>query len=53
MLINNGKVIIEESDLVKTFNDHHINIVEKLSGQKPCNFVLETNSLEDDMSLTK
>ena len=53
MLINNGKVIIEESDLVETFNDHYINIVEKLSGQTPCNFILETNSLEDDVSLTK
>ena len=33
MLIDNSKVIVE-----KTFNDHYVNIVEKLSGQKPCNF---------------
>ena len=34
MLIDNGKVIVEESDLVETFNDQYINIVEKSSGQK-------------------
>ena len=36
MLIDNGKVIVEESDLVETFNDQYINIVEKSSGQKLC-----------------
>ena len=35
MLIDNGKVIVDESDLVETFNDHFINIVEKSSRQKP------------------
>ena len=53
MLIDNGKVIVEESNLVEKLNDHNINIVEKSSGQKPCNFVSDTNSLEDDVSLTK
>ena len=48
MLIDNGKVIVEGSDLVETFNVHYINIVEKSSRQKPCNFVSNTNSLEDD-----
>ena len=48
MLTDYGKVTVAESDLVETFNDHYINIVEKSSGQKPCNFVSETNSLEDD-----
>ena len=56
MLIDNGKAIVEESDLVETcsdryvnietFNDHYVNTVEKESGQKPCNFVSDTNSLE-------
>ena len=49
MLIDNGKVIVEVSDLVETFNDHYINIVEKSSGQKPCNFVSDANSREDDV----
>ena len=47
MLIDNGKVIVEESDLVEKFNDHYINIVEKSSGQIPCNS--DINSLEDDV----
>ena len=33
ILIDNGKVIVEESDLVETFNNHYINIVEKSSEQ--------------------
>ena len=48
MLIDDGKVIVEESGLVETFNDRYLNIVEKSFGQKPCNFVSDTNSLEDD-----
>ena len=38
MLIGNGEVIVEESSLAETINDHYINIVEKSSG------------LEDDVS---
>ena len=38
MLIDSGKVIFEESDLVETFNNHYINIVEKSSRQKPFDF---------------
>ena len=53
MLIDNGKVIIEESDLVEKFSDHYINIVEKSSGQKPCNFISDTNSLEDDVVINE
>ena len=49
MLINNGKVIVKERDLAETFNDHYINTVEKSSGQKPCNYVLDTYSLEHDL----
>ena len=53
MLIDNGKVIVEKSDLIETFNDHYINIVEKSSGQKPCKFVSDTNSLEDDVVINE
>ena len=53
MLIDNGKVIVEENDLVEKFNDHYINIVEKSSGQKLCNFVSDTNSLEDDVVINE
>ena len=53
MLIDNGKVIIEESDLAEKFSDHYINIVEQSLGQKPCNFVSDTNSLEDDVVINE
>ena len=42
MLIDNGEVIVEESSLAEAINDHYINIVEKSSGQKPCNFASDT-----------
>ena len=53
MLIDDGKVVVEESDFVETFNDHYINIVEKSSGQKHCNFVSNTNSVEDDVVINE
>ena len=53
MLIDNGKAIVEESDLVETFNDQYINIVEKSSGQKTCNFVSDTNSLEENVVINE
>ena len=48
MLIDNAKVIVEESDLVETFNNHYINIVEKSSEENPYNFVSDASSLEDN-----
>ena len=42
MLIDNGEVIVEESSLAETINDHYINIVEKSSEQKPRNFASDT-----------
>ena len=53
MLIGHGKVIVEESELIEKFNDLWINIVEKSLGQKPCNFVSDTNSLEDDVVINE
>ena len=53
MLIGHGKVIVEESELIEKFNDLWINIVEKSLGQKPCNFVSDTNSLEDDVIINE
>ena len=53
MLIDNGKAIFKQHDLAETFNGHYINIVEETPVQKPCNFVSDTYSLEDDVYLTK
>ena len=50
MVIDNGKVIAEESNLVETFNDHCIDVVEKSSQQnisKACNFASDRNSVDD------
>ena len=53
MLIDNGKAIIKQRNLAETFDGHYINIVEETSVQKPCKFVSDTHSLEDDVFLTK
>ena len=34
-------------------NDHYLNIVEKSSVQKPCNFISKTYLLEDDVLIIK
>ena len=34
-------------------NDHYINIVEKSSVQKPCNFISKTYLLKDDVLIIK
>ena len=53
MLIDNGKVIAEEHDLAETINDHYINIVAKSSGEKPHNYVSDTNLLDDDVVINE
>ena len=53
MLTDNCKVIVKENNLAETFNDHYINIVEKLSRRKPCSFVSDTDSLEDDVVINE
>ena len=37
MLIQDKKIISNENELVKVFNKHYINIIEKSGGQKPTN----------------
>ena len=49
MLIGNGKVIVEEHNLVETFNDPYIDLVEKSSEEKPRNYVSDTNLLDHDV----
>ena len=53
ILIDNGEVIVEESNPVERFNNHYINIAEKSSRQKPCNFVFDKNSLQDDVVINE
>ena len=43
MLIDNGKIIVEEHDIVAIFYDHYINLVAKSSEEKPRNYISGNN----------
>ena len=45
-LVNNNQIVTNDYELTEILNNHYINIVEKTSGQKPCN-VVETIELDD------
>ena len=47
MLTEKDKIVTEEKDLVRIFNDHCINIVERTYGTKPTNVVKE-QEIEDN-----
>ena len=47
MLIQDKKIISSENELVKVFNKHYINIIEKSGGQKPTN-IAKRNSIDND-----
>ena len=47
MLNHNNKIICNDHELVKVFNEHYINIIEKLGGEKPTN-ITEEYSFEND-----
>ena len=42
-------IVQEEHVLVEIFNDHYINLAEKSSGEKPRNYLCESNLLDDDI----
>ena len=47
------KILSNENELVKVFNKHYINIIEKSSGQKPTNVakVAKNHSTDNDKKL--
>ena len=47
MLQNKGNLVSDESVLVKTFNEHYINIVGKSCGKKPTNISQEYGDMSD------
>ena len=47
MLQNKGNLVSDESVLVKTFNEHYINIVEKSCVKKPTNISQEYGDMSD------
>ena len=50
-IIEGNKVISDESELAKKFNEHYINIVEKTSGIKPSNLGELHNSKDHDETI--
>ena len=47
MLIQDKNIISNENELVKVFNKHYRNIIEKSGGQKPTN-IAKRNSIDND-----
>ena len=47
MLNHDDKIICNDHELVKVFNEHYINILEKSGGEKPTN-ITEEYSFEND-----
>ena len=47
MLQDKGNTVSDESVLVKTFNEHYINIVEKSCGKKPTDISQEYSDMSD------
>ena len=47
MLQDKGNIVSDESVLVKTFNEHYVNIVEKSCGKKPTNISQEYGDMSD------
>ena len=47
MLIQDKKIISNANELVKVFNKHYINIIEKSGGQKPTN-IAKRHSIDND-----
>ena len=50
-LIQNGEIITEEKNLVETFNNHYINIVERSSGIKPVDVAMMHNMCDNDTAI--
>ena len=46
MLTEKDKIVTEEKELVRIFNDHYINIVERTCGTKPTNVEDNTKAVE-------
>ena len=47
MLNHNNKILCNDHEIVKVFNEHYINIIKKLSGEKPTN-ITEEYSFDND-----
>ena len=51
-LVHKNKIVTDDYELTEIFNNHYINIVEKTSGQKPCN-IADTVETDDDRQIVR
>ena len=51
MLNHNNKIVCNDHELVKVFNEHYINIIEKLGGEKPTNTTKEYSFDNDKQAI--
>ena len=51
-LVNGDRIVTDDHELCEHFNDHYINIVENISGKKPCK-VDEAEAIDDDRKIVK
>ena len=51
-LVHNNQIVTDDYKLTEILNNHYINIVEKTSGQKPCN-IADTVETDDDRQLVR
>ena len=51
-LVHNNQIVTDDYQLTEIINDHYIDIVEKTSGQKPCN-IADTVETDDDRQLVR
>ena len=51
-LVNGDRIVTDDLELCEVFNDYYINIVENISGKKPCK-IDEANSIDDDREIVR
>ena len=51
-LVNGDRIVTDDLELCEVCNDYYINIVENISGKKPCK-IDEANSIDDDREIVR
>ena len=51
-LVNGHRIVTDDLELCEVFNDYYINIVENISGKKPCK-IDEANAIDDDREIVR
>ena len=51
-LVNGDRIVTDDLELCEVFKDYYIDIVENISGKKPCK-IEEANSIDDDREIVR